>query len=62
MYAYIKGKVTEQTSNQVLVENNGIGYFINVSNPYSYALNTEVFLYLYEHIKEHEVIISNQKI
>lgn len=54
MYAYIKGKVTEQTSNQIIVENNGIGYFINVSNPYSYQLNTEVFIYLYEHIKEDE--------
>ena len=54
MYAYIKGKVTEQTSNQIIVENNGIGYFINVSNHYSYALNTEVFIYLYEHIKEDE--------
>ena len=54
MYAYIKGKVTEQTSNQIIVENNGIGYFINVSNPYSYQLNTEAFIYLYEHIKEAE--------
>lgn len=54
MYAYIKGKVTEQTSNQIIVENNGIGYFINVSNPYSYQLNTEAFIYLYEHIKEDE--------
>ena len=26
MYAYIKGKVTEQTSNQIIVENNGIFY------------------------------------
>ena len=54
MYAYIKGIVTDQTSNQIVVENNGIGYFINVSNPYSYAVNSEIKIYLYEHIKEDE--------
>ena len=42
MYAYIIGKVTEQTSNQVIVENNKIGYCINVSNPYSFELEKEV--------------------
>lgn len=54
MYAYIKGKVTEQTSNQIIVENNGLGFLIYVSNPYSYTLNSDVFIHLYEHIKEDE--------
>ena len=54
MYAYIIGKVTEQTSNQVIVENNKIGYCINVSNPYSFELEKEVKIYLYEHIREDE--------
>ena len=54
MYAYMKGTVTEQTSNQILLEVNKIGYEINVPNPYSYELNKEVKVYLYEHIREDE--------
>ena len=26
MYAYIKGKIEDQTSNQIILENNNIGY------------------------------------
>ena len=35
MYAYMKGIVTEQTSNQIILEVNKIGYEINVPNPYN---------------------------
>lgn len=54
MYAYIKGKIEEQTSNQIILENNNIGYEITVSNPYSFELNKEFKVYLYEHIREDE--------
>lgn len=54
MYAYIIGKVTDQTSNQIILETNNIGYQINVSNPYSFELDKEVKIYLYEHIREDE--------
>ena len=29
MYAYIKGVITERNDQQIVVENNGIGYLIN---------------------------------
>lgn len=54
MYAYIKGIVIDQTSTAVIVENSNIGYEINVPNPYSYELNKETKVYLYEHIREDE--------
>ena len=54
MYAYIKGKVTSQTPNQIILENNNVGYEINVSNPYSFEENKEVTVFLYEHIREDE--------
>lgn len=54
MYAYIIGKVSEQTSNLIILENNKIGYEINVSNPYSFELDKEIKVYLYEHIREDE--------
>ena len=54
MYAYMKGTVTEQTSNQIHVEVNKIGYEVNVPNPYSYELEKEIKIYIYEHIREDE--------
>ena len=54
MYAYMKVIVTEQTSNQIILEVNKIGYEINVPNPYSYEINKEVKVFLYEHIREDE--------
>ncbi len=54
MYAYIKGKVTGQNSNQIILETGGIGYEINVSNPYSFEEDKEVKVYLYEHLREDE--------
>ena len=54
MYAYIKGRVTEQTSNQIILETGQIGYEINVSNPYSFEEDKEIKVYVYEHIKEDE--------
>ena len=52
MYGYIKGIVKEINANHIIVDNNGIGYLINVANPYSYHEEEEVTVYLYNHIRE----------
>lgn len=54
MYSYIKGVVTIIDTNNIVIENNGIGYLIFVSNPYSYRLNEEALVYLYQQIREEE--------
>lgn len=54
MYSYIIGKITEQYSNFIVVENNKIGYLINVSNPFSFELDKEYKIYLYQQIREDE--------
>ncbi len=54
MYSYIIGKIKDQTSTQVILETGNIGYEINVPNPYSYELEKEEKIYLYEHIREDE--------
>lgn len=54
MYSYIIGIVTAYDKNCIILENNKIGYLINVANPYSYKLNEEIKVYLYNHIKEDE--------
>lgn len=54
MYDYIIGKVTYIKNNAVVVENNGIGYLIYVSNPYSFEINKDYKVYIYQHITEDE--------
>jgi len=52
MYDYIKGIITDIKSNAIVVENNGIGYLVYVSNPYSFELNNEYKVYIYQQITE----------
>jgi len=54
MYSYIKGFVKEQEANAIVLECNGIGYFITVSNPYAFSLNEEVLVYVYNQVREDE--------
>ena len=54
MYAYIKGFISLIESNYVVIENNGIGYLVYVSNPYSYKIGEEVTIYLYQQVREDE--------
>ena len=54
MYSYIKGLVVDQSSNYIVIDNNGIGYQIFVGNPFSFELNKETLVYTYNCIKEDE--------
>ncbi|MBE6158106.1 MAG: Holliday junction branch migration protein RuvA [Firmicutes bacterium] len=54
MYDYIKGIVTEIKNNSIVLDNNGIGYLIYVSNPYSYEFEKEIKVYVYQQVKEDE--------
>ena len=52
MYDYIKGTVTNIKHNSIVVDNNGIGYLIYVSNPYSFEIGKDYKVYVYQQIKE----------
>lgn len=54
MYDYIIGTITYLKNNAIVLENNKIGYLINVANPYAFELGTEYKVYLYQQIKEDE--------
>jgi len=54
VYSYMIGIVVGYDKNCIILENNKIGYLINVANPYSFKLNEEIKVYLYNHIKEDE--------
>jgi Holliday junction DNA helicase RuvA len=54
MFEFIKGEVREITPTYVVLENNGIGYFINISiNTYTkISESASCLLYIYEAIRE----------
>ena len=52
MFDYIKGVVTDIKNNAIVLDNNGVGYLIHVSNPYSFEPGVEYKLYVYQQISE----------
>ncbi|CRH93612.1 holliday junction DNA helicase [Chlamydia trachomatis] len=54
MYDYIKGKLSKITAKYIVVETGGLGYIINVANPYSFSdqMQQEVHIYLHQVIRE----------
>ncbi len=61
MYGYIKGIVTDIESNNIILENNGIGYLIYTSNPYSFELNQNYKIYTYQNVKEDDISLYGFK-
>ncbi len=58
MYAYIKGTVTERNDQQIVIENNGIGYLINCPLGISAEIGgpgDNVTVYLYQSVKEDDI-------
>ena len=54
MFNYIKGKIKDVTGNYIVLENNNIGYEINVSNPFQFQIDNDYTVYIYEKISEDE--------
>lgn len=62
MYAYIKGFVKEIESNYIVLDNNGIGYLIYTPNPYSFNIDEEYTVYIYQNVKEDELTLYGFKL
>ena len=54
MYNYIKGKVSDINSTSIILDNNGIGYEIFTPNPYSFEVDKDEKVYVYQYIREDE--------
>lgn len=54
MYDYIKGILTKITAKYIVVEVGGIGFILQVANPYAYsgAMNQQVTVYTHQVIRE----------
>ena len=61
MYEYIKGKIVNQESNYIVLDNNGIGYLIYVPNPYSFELDKDAVVYTYQYVREDEISLYGFK-
>ena len=61
MYEYLKGKIINQESNYIVLDNNGIGYLIYVANPYYFELNKEYTIYVYQYVREDEITLYGFK-
>ena len=54
MYNYIKGTITDIESSYVVLENSGIGFQIHVANPFSFEIEQEYKIFIYNQIREDE--------
>ncbi|MBS5587719.1 MAG: Holliday junction branch migration protein RuvA [[Clostridium] spiroforme] len=61
MYSYIIGKIVAINIDHIVVENNGIGYLIYVSNPYEFVKGKEIKIYLYQYVKEDVILLYGFK-
>ena len=54
MYDYIKGTVAYLKNNAIVLDNNGVGYLIYVSNPYSFEPGKDYKVFVYQKVAEDE--------
>jgi Holliday junction DNA helicase RuvA len=59
MYEYIQGKVAELTPTSVVIENEGIGYFINISlNAYStFSKKKDAVVFIHQVVREDALLL-----
>ncbi len=54
MFNYIKGKVISINSTSIVLDNHDIGYEIYTPNPYSFEIDKDYTVYVYQYIREDE--------
>ena len=57
MYSYIKGIIVDMAKDYIVVDNQGIGYLIFVSNPYQFTRGKETLVYVYQQVKEDGILL-----
>ena len=61
MYAYIRGFIKDIESDYIVLDNNGIGYLIYTASPYSFEIDKEYTVYLYQYVREDEITLYGFK-
>lgn len=59
MYEYLIGTITQVFPAYIVVENNGIGYLINVTNPFRFKSDEtkQEKIYLHQIVRENEIVL-----
>lgn len=59
MYEYLTGTITQVFPAYIVVENNGIGYLINVANPFRFKSDEtkREKIYLHQIVRENEIVL-----
>ncbi len=57
MYSYIKGVIMDMSKDHIVLDNQGIGYQIYVSNPYQFTKGKETLVYVYQQVKEDGILL-----
>lgn len=59
MYEYLTGTITQVFPAYIVVENNGIGYLINVANPFRFKIDEtkQEKIYLHQVVRENEIAL-----
>lgn len=59
MYEYLTGTITQVFPAYIVVENNGIGYLINVANPFRFKSDEtkQAKIYLHQIVRENEIVL-----
>lgn len=59
MYEYLIGTITRVFPAYIVVENNGIGYLINVANPFRFKSDEteQEKIYLHQIVRENEIVL-----
>lgn len=61
MYGYIKGFVKDIESDYIIIDNNGIGYLVYTASPYSFEIDSEYTVYVYQNVREDEISLYGFK-
>lgn len=57
MYSYIKGLIIDMSKDHIVIDNQGIGYHVYVSNPYQFTKGKETLVYVYQQVKEDGILL-----
>lgn len=61
MITFIKGTVYSYTAESVIIENHGIGYFINFMHPEVLSLGEQITIFTFQHFREDATVLYGFK-
>ena len=57
MIAFVQGTVRMIRNETIVLDVQGVGYEVYMSNPYAQKLGEDLFLYTYQHVREDAILL-----